>query len=174
MKGFFIWFFGTVGAFLVTAGAFLLLANLGSNASESSLESDPPSPDARPPLELNMNKDELRALEARADQDLTLVVDNGNSESFSRVSLTLRVSSEDTTLSESRYYQAQVNELEAGETERVTFPLDLSPLADTQEETYEPGSQGRSRIVLEVQATTPEGISAVKTAVLPFSEDSSS
>ncbi|CAN5642313.1 hypothetical protein BH24ACT21_BH24ACT21_00350 [soil metagenome] len=174
MKGFLIWFFGTVGAFLVTAGAFLLLANLGSNASERSLESSPPSSGARLPLELNMNRDELESLEALAGQELTLVVENGSSNSFSEVSLTLRVSSEDTTLADSRYYQAKVNELEAGESERATFPLDLSPLADPREEgAYGSGSRGRSRIVLEVQATTPEGISAVKTAVLPFSDDGS-
>jgi hypothetical protein len=110
-----------------------------------------------------------------ANQELILVVDNRSNNAFSKVSLTLRVSSEDTGLADSRYYQAEIDELEAGESERVTFPLNLSPLKDPREEgAYRAGNQDRSRIVLEVQATTPEGISAVKTAVLPFSDEGSS
>lgn len=121
-----------------------------------------------------MDEDRLGALEARKDQVLTLVVNNGSSNSFSEVSLTLRVSSEDTALAGARYYQAKVEDLEAGGSKPVRFPLDLSPISDSQErETYQPGDQERSRIVLEVQATTPEGISTVKTAVLPFSNESS-
>ncbi len=101
------------------------------------------------------------------------MVRNGSDDPFSKVSLTLRVSSEDTTLSGARYYRAEVNGLEAGESEPVPFPLDLSPLADLPGNGAPlSGDRAPSRIVLEFQATTPEGISRVKTAVLPFTEDS--
>ncbi|MGB3635913.1 MAG: hypothetical protein WA982_17885 [Rubrobacteraceae bacterium] len=112
-------------------------------------------------------------MEAVEDQELTVAVRNGSGSSFSKVSLTLRVSSEDTTLARSRYYRAEVSELKPGESESVPFALDLSPLAAPREEVYAPGGPVQSRMVLEVQATTPEGISAVKTAVLPFSGDGS-
>jgi hypothetical protein len=173
IRNFFIWLFGTVGAFLVTAGAFLLLANLGSNASEHSLEPASPSSSNRPPLELTVNRDRLKSLEALPDQQLMLVVANQSQSTFSKVSLTLRVSSEDTTLTNSRYYQASVNELKAGESEEVEFPLDLSPISAPRGANISPANgQERRRILLEVQATTPEGVSAIKTAVLPFSGDS--
>lgn len=171
-----IWFFGTAGAFLVTAGAFLLLANLGSSASERSLEPGLTSSDTRPPLELDINEDQLNSLEALPDQSFMLVASNRSQSDFSKVSLTLRVSSEDTALTSSRYYQAEVDDLGATESERFRFPLDLSPLAESREEGSAPrssGGQERRRVVLEVQATTPEGISAVKTVVLPLSGDDS-
>ncbi|CAN5652882.1 hypothetical protein BH24ACT22_BH24ACT22_03110 [soil metagenome] len=167
---------GTFVAFIVTAGAFLLLANLGSNASERSLGPPPSSSSPRPPLELSMNRQQLESLEALSDQKLTLAVRNGSGDSYSKVSLTLRVSSEDTTLAKARYYRKEVNRLNAGESEPVPFSMDLSPLADLREDkSYLPASeeQVRSRIILEVQATTPEGISTVKTAVLPFSSANS-
>ena len=174
MKNFLIWFLGALGAFVFTAGAFLLLANLGSNASERSLEPPSSSSNVRLPLELRMNEDQLSSLEARRGQELNLIVENGGSSSFSKVSLTLRVSSEDTALTGARYYQAKVENLEAGGSKPVRFPLDLSPISDAGgAETYQPEDQERSRVVLEVQATTPEGISTVKTAVLPFSNGGS-
>lgn len=174
MKSFLIWFFGTLGAFAFTAGAFLLLANLGSGASERNLEPPSPSSSIRLPLELGMDEDQLETLEARTGQNLTVVVSNGSSSPFSEVSLTLRVSSEDTALGRARYYRAKVENLGAGDSEPVRFPIDLSPISGSREgESYQPGGQERSRVVLEAQATTPEGISTVKTAVLPFSNGNS-
>lgn len=120
-----------------------------------------------------MNSEQLKSLETDANQELTLMVRNGSDSSFSKISLTLRVSSEDTTLARARYYRSEVSTLKSGDSKFVSFPLDLSPLADPGEENHLPENQVRSRIVLEVQATTPEGISTVKTAVLPFSGDRS-
>lgn len=172
MRGFFIWIFGTVGAFLVTVGAFLLLANLGSNASERSLEPNPTPSDAGSPLTLNIRSEELSSLESLEGQEFTLGVENSSSAPFTEVNLTLRVASEDTTLTDTRYYRAEVEELEADDARLVDFTLDLSPLADSRSGEIDQSDQEQSRIVLEVQATTPEGISTVKTAVLPFSSDS--
>ncbi|HZY64362.1 MAG TPA: hypothetical protein VFE21_00560 [Rubrobacteraceae bacterium] len=174
MRGFLVWVFGTVVAFLVTAGAFLLLANLGSNASERSLESRPSSSSASLPLELKMGKEQLESFEARPDQAFYLVVSNQGESAFSKVNLTLRVSSEDTALSRSRYYRAEIEQLKAGGSKTAQFSLDLSPFSEPRNQsTYQAGSEGRNRTILEVQATTPEGISVVKTAVLPLAEDSS-
>lgn len=175
MKGVLIWLFGTAGAFLITAGVFLLLANLGSNASESSLETPTATSNPRAPLQLNIDRARLGSLEAFEDQELAVVVRNGSDNSFSKVSLTLRVSSEDTTLTRARYYRAEVSRLREEKSESVPFTLDLSPLAGLPEnEARLPGDLIRNRVVLEIQATTPEGISTVKTAVLPFSDDGSS
>ncbi len=119
-----------------------------------------------------MNRDQLKSLRAFEDQKFTLGVRNGSNNPFSKVSLTLRVSSEDTTLASARYYRAEVSDLKAGESGPVPFTLDLSPLAErTENKSFLSGDQVQSRTVLEVQATTPEGISTVKTAVLPLSGD---
>ncbi|CAN5852491.1 hypothetical protein BH23ACT11_BH23ACT11_09280 [soil metagenome] len=166
-----IWVLGTLGAFLLTAGAFLLLANLGTSTSERSLDPGSQPSDVSLPLQVKMDKGELRSLQTTRGQELTLVVLNDSSSSYSKVSLTLRVSSEDTSLAESRYYRAKVNNLRPGKSKPVRFPLDLLPLADARDAAKRSGNQARSRVVLEVQATTPEGISTVKTAVLPFSSD---
>lgn len=174
MRGLLVWFIGTAIAFFITASAFLLLANFGSNTSERSLEPRSPSSRLQLPLELNFNKDRLGSLKTLPAQKLSVNVKNQGSSIFSKVSLTLRVSSEDTRLSRSRYYQGQVSNLKAGGSETVQFELDLSPFSGSRkEDPLLPGNPERSRILLEVQATTPEGISTVKTAVLPFPDGGS-
>jgi hypothetical protein len=58
-----------------------------------------------------------------------------------------------------------VERLGAGESATVEFEIDLSPpiLAESRE----PGFvEGKTREILEVRATTPEGEATVKTAVL--------
>lgn len=167
MKSVLVLFSGAAAAFLLTAGAFLLLANLGSNVSESNLPPRNSDTAPAPPLQLRLQEEQLATLEPRPGQSFDLEVSNASTEAFSDINLTLRVLPTDTTLPETRYYQATVSDLRAGESEKVRFRADLSPLQDRQPRGD--GSSGETKqILLEVQATTPEGISAVRTAILPF------
>jgi hypothetical protein len=159
-----LWVTGAALAFFVTAGAFLLLANLGSGPSEQSLPPDPQPARSGPALELNLDEGELAALRALPEQRLDLRVENPGDEDLSKVNLTLEVSSENTALSDTRYYRKSVDELGAGGNVTVSFNLDLSspedpdPVAVPEE----------PRTILEVRATTPTGVSAIKTAILPL------
>ena len=159
-----MWISGAALAFLLTAGAFLLLANLGTAPSEKSLEPDPRSGGSEgPDLELGLDEGQLAALEALPNQTLDLVVENGGQRALSDVNLTLEVSSENTALTDASYYRRTLEELGAGETVKVDFVLDLSPPAQTV-----PGQPEPPRTLLEIRATTPDGSSAVKTVILPL------
>jgi hypothetical protein len=82
------------------------------------------------------------------------------------VNLTLEVSSENTALSDARYYRETVDELAAGKSTIVPFYLDLSPPeVSTLATTAVPEPP---RTIVEVRATTPTGVSATKTAILPL------
>ncbi|MGF1473654.1 MAG: hypothetical protein ACFB50_18175 [Rubrobacteraceae bacterium] len=174
MRGLMIWIFGSAVAFFVTAMAFLLLANLGSNASERSLEPGEPVSRPRLPLGIELDHSQLHSLKPRPDQELSVVVTNQGKSGFSKANVTLQVSSEDTRMSSPRYYQARVGKLGAGESKTVRFTLDLSSLDGPEaEDPSLPEDSGRGRSLLEIQATTPEGVSTVKTAVLPSPEEGS-
>ncbi len=159
-----LWVSGAALAFFLTAGAFLLLANLGSGPSEQSLPPDPRPARSGPALELNLDEGELASLRALPEQSLGLGVENPGDEDLSDVNLTLEVSSENTALSDARYYRRTVDELEAGSNVTVSFYLDLS----TPEETNPVAVPEEPRTILEVRATTPTGVSAIKTAILPL------
>ena len=157
-----LWVSGAAVAFLITAGAFLLLANLGTGPSEKSLPADPGADESGPALELNLEKGALATLAALPNQRLDLTVENVGDEALSNVNLTLKVSSENTAVSDARYYRKTVEQLAAGESTRVTFYLDLSAGLTV------PDAPERPRTIVEVRAATPEGVSAVKTAILPL------
>jgi hypothetical protein len=161
-----LWISGAALAFFVTAGAFLLLANLGTGPSEESLPPDPQRAESGPALELNLDEDQLASLRALPDQRFEVGVENPGAEDLSDVNLTLEVSSENTALSDARYYRETVDELDAGKSTVVSFSLDLS----TQEGTSLTVPAGREspRTIVEVRATTPTGVSAIKTAILPL------
>jgi hypothetical protein len=159
-----LWVSGAALAFFLTAGAFLLLANLGTGPSEKSLPPDPRPAQSRPALELNLDEGELTSLRALPDQRLDLNVENLGDEDLSSVNLTLEVSSEDTALSDARYYRQTVDELPAGESVPVSFYLDLS----AQEGTNPAAVPETPRKILEIRATTPTGVSAIKTVILPL------
>jgi hypothetical protein len=159
-----LWVSGAALAFFLTAGAFLLLANLGTGPSEKSLPPDPRPAQSRPALELNLDEGELTSLHALPDQRLDLNVENLGDEDLSSVNLTLEVSSEDTALSDARYYRQIVDELPAGESVPVSFYLDLS----AQEGTNPAAVPETPRKILEIRATTPTGVSAIKTVILPL------
>lgn len=166
MKGALVWFSGAAAAFFLTAGAFLLLANLGSDVSESSLPPKSSTPVPESPLQLNLREGHLATLKPLPEQTFYLEISNASPEDFSNVNLTLRVLPTNTALSETRYYQVNVDDLEAGESETVEFRANLSPPDDPRRDGNSSGNP--ERIVMEIQATTPEGISAVKTAILTF------
>ncbi len=159
------WVSGAAVAFFITAGAFLLLANLGTGPSEKNLPADPGTGKSGPDLELNLGEGTLTTLAPLPGQRFDLTVENVGSEDLSDVSLTVEVSSENTALSDARYYRKTVEELAAGESITVPFYLDLStPQAGlTVPEAPEP-----PRTIVEARAATPEGVSAVKTAILPL------
>ena len=159
-----LWISGAALAFLITAGAFLLLANLGSGPSEQSLPPDPQPARSGPALELDLDEGELASLKALPEQRLDLGVENPGDEDLSAVKLTLEVSSENTALSEARYYRRTVDELRAGGNANVSFNLDLS----APDETNPAAVPEEPRRILEVRATTPTGVSAIKTAILPL------
>jgi hypothetical protein len=161
-----LWASGAALAFLVTAGAFLLLANLGTGPSEKSLPPDPQPAQSGPALELILDEGELASLHALPDQRLEVGVKNSGDEDLTDVHLTLEVSSENTALSDARYYRDTMEELAAGRLDTVPFYLDLSAQEVSNPATItipEP-----PRTIVEVRATTPTGVSAVKTAILPL------
>ena len=160
------WVSGAAVAFFITAGAFLLLANLGTDPSEKNLPADPGADRSGPGLDLALEEGALAALAPLPDQRLDLIVENVGSEDLSNVNLTLEVSSENTALSDARYYRETVDTLAAGRVEAVPFDLDLSAPEGTS--LAVPAAPEPPRTILEVRATTPTGVSAVKTAVLPL------
>lgn len=173
MRDIVLWALGGLLAFLATAGAFLLLANFGDGAAES----DPipranPStvPDLEPPpvtLALTLPEDQLEALQRRPGQRLALNVENGSDEGIPSVELTLDVVSENTARPNERSYRQTLGPLAPGEATEAEFEIDLSlPTPAGTSEKAAPNSEGQSREILEILATTPEGASAVKTAVV--------
>lgn len=160
MKGLIFWISGAAFAFFVTAGAFLLLANASSNTSEKSLSPATPSSASGPSLDLSLRDGQLTSLKLLADQKLTVTTRNSGAKDLSGISLTLKVSSEDTSIPTVRYYRTTVDRIKAGKSSNSDFDIDLSPLEKGREPTS-------ARTIIEVRATTPSGVSAVKSAILP-------
>lgn len=158
-RGALLWLLATGGAFLATAGAFLLLANLGTGPGRAS-DPIPRAPEAAgPALALRFDKDRLGELERRPDQALTLYVENRGDEELGEVGLMLDVASEAALEAAPRRYEESLEGLAPGERRAVEMRVDLSPPTGT------PEAQDR-RGILEARATTPDGVSAVETAVL--------
>lgn len=174
MRDVILWTLGGLLAFLATAGAFLLLASFGDDA----MGSDPiprakPSlttPDLEPPpvpLALTLSEDQLESLQRKPGQRLALNVENGSDEELPSVEITLDIVSENTVRPNRRSYQQTLGALAPGETTEAEFEIDLSlPMPAGMREKASPGSEGQTREILEILAITPEGDSAVKTAVL--------
>jgi hypothetical protein len=160
-----LWISGAALAFLATAGAFLLLANLGTGPSERDLAPDPRPAGSGPALELQLNQDRLASLRALPGQELEVVVRNAGGEDLSDVNVALEVSSENTALSDARYYRKTINKLAAGSRVEVPFYLDLSGGGTTTSSSA--SAPAPPRQIIEVRATAPEGVSAIKTAIVP-------
>lgn len=166
MRGIVLWISGAALAFFVTAGAFLLLANLASAPSAKSLAPGPASGGSGDTLELSLDEDRLASLRSLPGQSLDLVVKNEGDEQLSDVNVTLSVFSENTALPDSRYYRQTVEKLPVGAAATVHFEFDLSAPEQT---VMRPSAAvpEPSRKILEIRATTPEGISTVRTVILP-------
>ena len=164
MRGVAVWFSGAAVAFLLTAGAFLLLANIATNPSEKSLAPETPEAASPPLVELELNADQLASLKPEPGQSLDLTVRNESSAPLTNLNVTLSVSSENTALSGSRYYRQMVEKVPATGTTDVSFGLNLSE--PEQRVTGRPASEP-AREILEIKATTPDGISTTKTVILP-------
>ena len=162
-----LWIFGAALAFFVTAGAFLLLANLGTGPTEEDLPPDPQPAGSGPALELRLDEEQLASLRALPNQELELGVSNPGGEDLSNVNLTLEVTSENTALSDTSYYRKTLDTLAAGSSVTVRFYLDFSVQGSTVGSSPSAVPEPPRRIV-EVRATTPEGVSAIKTAILPL------
>jgi len=166
MRDIVFWLSGAALAFLITAGAFLLLANLATAPSEKSLTPDKAPGGPGHTVDLKLDTERLASLEPLPDQSLDLVVENEGGERLSDVNVTLIVSSENTALSDSRFYRQTVEKIPAGGTANVRFEFDLSaserPVERPTAAIPEP-----ARKILELRATTPEGNSTVRTVILP-------
>jgi hypothetical protein len=161
-----LWISGAALAFLATAGAFLLLANLGTGPSERHLSPDSRPEQSGPALDIFLDQEQLASLEALPGQVLRVRVTNPGDEDLSHVNLTVEVSSENTAAPNARYYRESLNELTAGNSVPVPFYIDLSEPASTASSSGSAPPEP-SRKIIEVRATTPEGISTIKTAILP-------
>ena len=158
-RGVLLWSLATSAAFLATAGAFLLLANLRTGPGSGS-DPIPRAPEAAgPALALRFAEDRLGELKRRPDQALTLYVENRGDRELADVGVTLAVASEAALEVSVRRYEENVERLAPGERRGVEMQVDLSPPSDT------PEAQDQ-REILEARATTPGGVSAVETAVL--------
>jgi hypothetical protein len=166
MRDIIFWLSGAALAFLVTAGAFLFLANLATAPSEKRLNPDQARGDSGQAVDLILDRELLASLRSRPDQSLDLVVENEGTKQLSDVNVTLRVFSENTALSDFRYYRQTVEKIPASEAARVRFEFDLpareDPVAGPPTANPEP-----SREIIEIRATTPEGNSTVRTVILP-------
>ena len=163
MRDVVFWLSGAALAFLLTAGAFLFLANLATTPSEKRLNPDQAGGES---VDLILDRERLASLKSLPDQSLALVVENEGGEQLSNVNVTLRVFSENTALSNPRYYRQTVEKIPAGKAARVRFEFDLPAREDpvTRPPTANPEP---SREILEIRATTPEGNSTVRTVILP-------
>ncbi|MDP8900364.1 MAG: hypothetical protein M3N33_04310 [Actinomycetota bacterium] len=162
-----LWAAGAALAFLLTAGAFLFLANLATAPPAEDLPAAPARGEPGPALDLDLNRDRLSSLQPAPDQELLLTVQNAGGRDFSNVNLTLGVSSENTASPDYRYYRHKVEKLAAGETNDVRFEFDLSAPEPTAAKPPAAVSES-SRRILEIRATTPEGAQVVRTVVLPL------
>ncbi|HEY6690768.1 MAG TPA: hypothetical protein VI008_06935 [Rubrobacter sp.] len=166
MRDIIFWLSGAALAFLVTAGAFLFLANLATAPSEKHLNPDQARGESGRAVDLILDREQLASLRYLPDQSLSLVVENEGEEQLSDVNVTLSVFSENTALSDFRYYRQTVQKIPAGEAASVRFEFDLlvreEPAARPPTANPEPW-----REILEIRATTPEGNSTVRTVILP-------
>lgn len=151
---------GMAIAFVVTAGAFLFLAELGSEPPERNLSSEAGQDQSNSSLLLNIGEEQLRELESKRGQTLTIGVRNQGDSRLSSVNLTFRVISEDTSAPQVRFEQITLPTLDPGEYAPISFALDLSPLSLT-------GGNVQPRTIVEVRATAPSGVSAIRTVILP-------
>ena len=166
MRDVVFWLSGAALAFLLTAGAFLFLANLATAPSEKRLNPDQARGGSGQSVDLILDREQLASLRDRPNQSLALVVENEGGEQLSDVNVTLSVFSENTALSDPRYYRQTVEKVPTGEAASVPFEFDLL-VREEPGANLPTGNPEPSREILEIRATTPEGNSTVRTVILP-------
>ncbi|MDN5696645.1 MAG: hypothetical protein L0G70_01570 [Rubrobacter sp.] len=170
MRGALFWLASTVAAFAITAGVFLVLAEMGTDPPEQSLSADGGNrSEPRAPLSMELRESDLESLEAQEDQSLRISLENRGERELTSINVYLALSSEDTSKQETRYYEAELQDLQAGESRNVSFDLDLSPPENGGEQSYEDRPEDSSEEemnILEARAASSEGASTVNTAVL--------
>ncbi|CAN5235279.1 hypothetical protein BH24ACT19_BH24ACT19_05520 [soil metagenome] len=168
MKGVFLWALGGTTAFLATAGAFLLLASLGSSSETSTpippAERAGAGSSSSPALVLDLPEERLVGLGRAPGQRLALDIVNRGNEDLAGIEIELEVVPADTTRPRQHNYREVLETLAPGEATTVEFELDLSPSLPT--ETRPPGADLRAREILQLNASAPGVAPAVKTAVL--------
>ena len=169
MRGAIFWLVGASLAFFVTAGAFLLLANLGIAPKASvpiprsgATEQGPQGPE----LALRFSEKRLEKIERRQNQSLTLYLENRGDEGLKSVDLELRVSSEDAASHSARRYKETVLDLAPGEVEEVAMTVDLSPTPPVESAAVLDQEPGGDREILEARAYALGEPVVVETAVL--------
>ena len=83
MRDVVFWLSGAALAFLLTAGAFLFLANLATVPSEKRLNPDQAGGGSGQAVDLILDRERLASLESLPDQSLALVVENEGGEQLS-------------------------------------------------------------------------------------------
>ncbi len=166
MRDIVYWLTGAALAFLVTAGAFLFLANLATAPSEKRLNPDQARGGSGQSVDLILDREQLASLRDRPNQSLALVVENEGGEQLSDVNVTVSVFSENTALSDPRYYRQTVEKVPTGEAASVPFEFDLL-VREEPGANLPTGNPEPSREILEIRAKTPEGNSTVRTVILP-------
>jgi hypothetical protein len=166
MRDVVFWLSGAALAFLITAGAFLFLANLATAPSEKSMNPDQARGESGQAVDIILDRERLASLRTRPDQRLDIVVENEGTEQLSDVNVTLSVFSENTALSDFRYYRQTVEKVQAGEAASVRFEFDL-PVREEPATIPPTANPEPSREILEIRARTPEGNSTVRTVILP-------
>jgi hypothetical protein len=164
MRGVAVWISGAALAYFLTAGAFLLLANIATIPAEKSLQPEPPAAASEPIVGLELDADQLASLEPEKGQSIDLTIRNESDAPLSDVNVTLSVSSENTALSAPRYYRHTVENIPASGSAHIRFGFNLSE--PRQRATGRPPSEP-ARQILEFKATTPDGISTTKKVILP-------
>nr|MBA2713097.1 hypothetical protein [Rubrobacteraceae bacterium] len=114
--------------------------------------------------ELELDAERLAALRPLPDQNLDLQVKNDGATRLLDVNVVLTVSSENTALPDTRYYRRTVERVAAGGAANVHFEFDLS---DAEQPAAGRPASEPARKILEIRATTPEGVSTVRTVILP-------
>ena len=160
-----LWVAAAALAFLLTAGAFLFLANLATGSLADDLPATPARKKPGPSLDLDLNRDRLASLTPAADQELLITVENAGGKDFSNVNLSVESSPGDTADPRTRYYRQTLQNLGSGERVEVSFLLDLYRPPRTPDA---PAASDERTEILEIRATTPEGVSEVRTAILPL------
>ena len=174
IRGLLFWMASIMLAFVATAGVFLMLAELGTSQPGESLGADGESrASSGDPLSVELQRDSLESLEEAEGQTLGITLSNNSEREITGIKVHLILFSEDTADQDTRYYEAEVQELSPGGSKIVHFDnkLDFSPPkpGNNAEASQNGGSQDRESFnILEVRAASSEGVSTVKTAVLSF------